>query len=116
MTDATTTKIERPADWFDKVLPEKVKQHPEKAGGFTGTFSFNITGDAGGEWAVTIDGPSFNVKAGSDPKSVFTITMKDENFVKMMNGEIKGQVAFMTGKLRFKGDMGSAMKLQGLLF
>jgi putative sterol carrier protein len=42
--------------------------------------------------------------------------MKDEDFVKLMNGELNGQVAFMSGKLKFKGSMSTAMKLQGLLF
>lgn len=109
-------KIEKPADWFNMVLPEKMTKHPEKTGGFKGTFSFNITGDNGGNWAVTIDGAQLSVKAEMDPGSVFTITMKDENFVKLMNGEMSGQVAFMSGKLKFKGSMGTAMKLQGLLF
>jgi putative sterol carrier protein len=42
--------------------------------------------------------------------------MKDENFVKMMNGELSGPNAFMTGKLKFKGAVSQAMKLRGLLF
>ena len=55
-------------------------------------------------------------KGEADPNSQFTITMKDEDFVKLMNGELNGQVAFMSGKLKFKGSMSTAMKLQGLLF
>jgi putative sterol carrier protein len=42
--------------------------------------------------------------------------MKDENFMSLMNGEINGQQAFMSGKLKFKGNMSKAMKLQELLF
>jgi len=41
--------------------------------------------------------------------------MTDENFVKMMNGQLNGQAAFMAGKLKFTGSMGKAMKLSGLL-
>jgi putative sterol carrier protein len=111
-----SVKIEKPADWFDKILPEKMTQHPEKSGGFSGTFSFKINGDKGGEWAVTIQDAKLAVNPGMDPESKFTITMKDEDFVKLMNGELNGQVAFMTGKLKFKGSMSTAMKLQGLLF
>jgi putative sterol carrier protein len=113
---STGVKIEKPADWFEKVLPEKLSKNPDKTGGFAGTFSFNISGDTGGEWAVTIKGKELEVKPGMDPASAFTISIKDENFVKLMNGELSGQVAFMTGKLKFKGNMGTAMKLQALLF
>jgi putative sterol carrier protein len=113
---ATETKIQKPEEWFDTILPQKVAKNPEKIGGFAGTFSFSISGDNGGEWAVTIQGTNLEVKKGMDPASAFTISMKDENFVKLMNGELNGQMAFMTGKLKFKGNMGTAVKLQGLLF
>jgi long-chain acyl-CoA synthetase len=110
-------KIEKPSDWFNNVLPGKLSANPEKAGGFNGSFGFKITGDGGGEWTVTINGKEMTVKDGAlDPNAVFSITIKDEDFVKLMNGQLSGQVAFMSGKLKFKGSMGTAMKLQGLLF
>jgi putative sterol carrier protein len=115
MTEAKT-KIEKPADWFEKVLPERITKNQDKAASFKGTFSFNIAGDTGGEWAVSLEGGKLDVKKGVDASSAFTIAIKDENFVKLMNGELSGQVAFMTGKLKFKGNMGTAMKLQWLLF
>ena len=116
MADAPKVKIEKPADWFDKVLPAKVAANPQKTGGFTGNFSFKITGERGGEWTASIDANGCQVKTGMDPDPKFTITMKDDDFVKLMNGELNGQMAFMSGKLKFKGSMGTAMKLQGLLF
>ena len=110
-------KVEKPSDWFENVLPGKLTANPEKSGGFNGSFGFKITGDNGGEWTVTISGKELTVKPGTmDPAAVFSITIKDEHFVKLMNGELSGQSAFMTGKLKFKGSMSVAMKLQGLLF
>ena len=32
-----------------------------------------------------------------------------ENYGKMLAGELDGQMAFMTGKLKLEGDMGAAM-------
>ena len=109
-------KIEKPAEWFDNVLPQKVAANPASAGGFNGTFTFNLMGDNGGNWAVTLENSQCQVKRENVENPVFTITMKDEDFVKLMNGELNGQVAFMSGKLKFKGAMSTAMKLQGLLF
>ena len=49
------SQIEKPVDWFDRVLPETVEQHPEKVAGFVGTMLFTITGDHGGVWTVHFD-------------------------------------------------------------
>lgn len=111
------SQIERPAEWFDRVLPETVKTQPEKVDGFEGTLLFTITGDEGGVWTVHFKpGNEVEIKEGEDGTPGFTVKMKDKNFVRMMNGEISGPNAFMTGKLKFKGDVSKAMKLRGLLF
>jgi putative sterol carrier protein len=110
------SNIERPSDWFDRVRPETVRQDPGKVEGFSGTLFFEITGEAGGTWTVHIRDGNVDVKPGPDGDAGFTVKMKDVNFVKMMNGEITGPNAFMTGKLKFKGDVAKAMKLRGLLF
>ena len=43
-----------------------------------------------------------------------TITTSEETFTKITNGEQNATSAYMTGKLKVKGDMGAAMKLQKL--
>jgi len=108
--------IEKPADWFDKILPETVAEHPEKIAGFNGTIAFNISGDLGGEWAVTINEGKVEVRKEVAPDASFSVKIKDVNFIKMMNGELSGPNAFMTGRLKFKGEISQAMKLRGLLF
>jgi putative sterol carrier protein len=110
------TKIEKPADWFDKVLPETLAENPEKTGGFVGTIVFNISGDDGGEWSVALEDGKATVSREIPADAGFSVKMKDVNFVKMMNGELSGPNAFMTGKLKFKGEISKAMKLRGLLF
>jgi putative sterol carrier protein len=109
-------KIDKPSDWFDTVLPAKVKENPKLTGGFEGAFAFKITGEGGGEWTAVLKGQDLAVQPGIADDAVFSIAVNADDFVKMMNGELNGQAAFMSGKLRFKGNMGQAMKLQGLLF
>ena len=41
--------------------------------------------------------------------------MTDENFVGLVTGKLNGQLAFMTGKIKIKGDMGVALKLGKVL-
>ena len=41
--------------------------------------------------------------------------MKSEDFVDLALGKLDGTMAFMSGKIKIKGDMGLAMKLQTVL-
>ena len=50
-----------------------------------------------------------------DVEADITLTTTDENFVKLSGGSLNPQMAFMTGKLKIKGSMGLAMKLQPVL-
>jgi putative sterol carrier protein len=43
-----------------------------------------------------------------------TIAVSEENFQKLISGDLNPTTAYMTGKLKIKGDMGAAMKLQKL--
>ena len=41
--------------------------------------------------------------------------MKEKDFVKMFKGKLKPTTAFMTGKMKIKGDMQKAMALEKLM-
>ena len=107
--------IEQPKDWFEKELPDKVKDDPSVVEGFDGILDFKITGDAGGEWSVEIRNKVLNIKAGACEKPDIQVTMKAPDFVNFINGKLNGQMAFMTGKLKVKGNMQLAMKLNKLV-
>ncbi|XP_071953061.1 hydroxysteroid dehydrogenase-like protein 2 [Antedon mediterranea] len=51
------------------------------------------------------------LEGGADVK----MSMKVDDFVKMFKGSLKPTTAFMMGKLKIKGDMGKAMKLEKLM-
>ncbi len=57
---------------------------------------------------------SIKVQMGTHASPNITITMKESDYLAMVNGELDGQMAFMTGKLEIAGDMGLALKLQNL--
>ena len=95
-------------EFFD-TLPTRVDS--SKLGGMTNSYLFDITG--AGSWLVDIrDGNVTVTEGGGDADA--TITVSDENFQKLVSGQQNPMTAYMTGKLKIKGDMGAAMKLQKL--
>ncbi len=105
-------EVSTPKEFLDKVLPEKFD--PEKAADLSAVVQFKISGDNGGEWVLTIKDQKLEITDGTVDGPNMTLIMKDKDYVDLVNGKLSGQKAFMTGKLKFKGDMNLGMKLQEL--
>jgi len=99
------------AEFFSK-MPERVNK--DKIQGMNATYQFDITGDDGGKWYVEIADNDAKVVEGEAENPSITLTMSDQNFVDLVTGKLNGQTAFLTGKLKIKGDMTLAMKLQSI--
>ena len=67
-------------------------------------------------WHLDLKNGSGSAGAGepSTPADA-TLSMSSSDFVKMFQGQLKATMAFMGGKLKIKGDMGKAMKLEKLM-
>ena len=61
-----------------------------------------------------IDNGDVAVNPGTAESPSITITCTSEDWVKIVNGELNGQQAFLMGKLKIQGDMTLAMKLQSV--
>ncbi len=82
-----------------------------KTAGMTASYLFDVEG--AGRWTVDVVDGAVNVTEGGEDAAT-TITTGEDSFLKMVNGELNPTTAYMTGKLKIKGDMGAAMKLQQL--
>lgn len=72
--------------------------------------------DFGADGVVFLDAAQTpNVVSNEDAEADCTIRMSLDDFVEMGKGELSPTMAFMMGKLKVDGDLGLAMKLQGLL-
>ena len=94
---------------FFEGLPGRVT--PDRIEGMNNTYVFDIEG--AGAWTVAIADGTIDVREGAEEADV-TFSATSENFEKIIAGEQNPTTAYMTGKLKIKGDMGAAMKLQKL--
>ncbi len=97
------------------MMAEQIKGDPEKAKSLNAVYQFDISGPNGGTWTVALTANDLGVREGAAPSPGCTISMADKDFVDMVAGKLKGQAAFMAGKLKIKGNMGLAMKLEQVL-
>lgn len=82
-----------------------------KTAGMNNTYVFAI--DGAGTWTVAVSDDGVTVSDG-DQGGDCTIEASAETFSRIVAGEQNATTAYMTGKLKIKGDMGAAMKLQKL--
>jgi putative sterol carrier protein len=95
-------------DFFQNL---ETRADPAKTAGMTNSYVFEI--DGAGQWKVDVDDGKITVaEGGGDADAV--ISASEETFQKIVAGEQNPTSAYMTGKLKIKGDMGAAMKLQKL--
>src|ERR1051325_6663460 len=100
--------MDSPREFFE-TLESRVD--PAKAAGLTATYRFEI--DGSGNWTVDVDDGKVSVSENGGDDDC-TISHSLEPFLNIAHGEQKPTAAYMSGKLKVKGDMGQAMKLQKL--
>jgi putative sterol carrier protein len=94
------------------IIDAAVTAISEKLAGqsFDGSAKFEING----EGAVIVQGTEVREATDADAADV-TMSADTDTFQEIMSGDLNPTAAFMSGKLTLDGDMGTAMKLGGVL-
>jgi putative sterol carrier protein len=106
--EKSTMAITEVKDVFAK-MPEVFS--PSGAQGVDAVFQFDIKGERGGSWHVTVKDGACQVSEGSHENPNVTLTLSDENWLAMINRELNGVQAFLTGKLKVSGDIMLAQRI-----
>jgi putative sterol carrier protein len=83
----------------------------DKAAGTSAVIQYDVSGDGGGTWNAVIKDGTCTVIAGAAASPNLTLSIAAQDWLDMLTGKQSGQMLFMSGKLKIKGDMGLAMKL-----
>ena len=78
-------------------------------------YEFNLTGDEPSVKQLLLADGRATVTDDTSEKADCKLTMSSKDFIKLINGDLNATAAFMFGKLKVDGNMGYALKLEGLL-
>jgi putative sterol carrier protein len=89
-------------------LTSRVRGSVGAESGLKARVKFNF----GADGFIFIDGVSKpNQVSNEDAESDITITVSMENFQKIIDKQLRPQIALMTGRMRLRGDMRIALRL-----
>jgi putative sterol carrier protein len=83
----------------------------QKARGVHARYQWELSGPNGGQWWIDVDDGKFKMGKGKIDNPNVTFVAKDNDWVAVSNGQLGGTWAYMTGRLKIRGDQGIARKL-----
>ena len=84
----------------------------DKIAGMEATFQFVV--DGASSYYVKIAGGAAEVAEGTADDPTIVLTASPDDWTALIAGDLNGQTAFLTGKLKIQGDVTLAMKLESL--
>lgn len=96
-------------------IQSRLQNHPEKLTGVNAVYRFDLTGEEAGSWTIKIRDGKAEVSQGAGDEPNTTMIASSTDWLQIASGRMDPTMAFMQGKLKVKGDMSLAMKLQGLI-
>ncbi|TFK21181.1 sterol-binding-like protein [Coprinopsis marcescibilis] len=98
---------------FSKYSDEEKQKEIKKNNGI---FELQVNnGKETATWTIDLKKTGSVYKGKATPKADVTIILSDETLIELSEGKLNGQKAYMTGKLKTKGNMMLATKLDGVL-
>lgn len=97
-----------PQDVFDGM---RESFRPEKAAGVHARYQFSLTGANGGDWWIEVKDGKYKIARGKIENPHVTMIASDDDWVALSDGKLNGPWAYLTGRLKIRGDRGVAKKL-----
>jgi putative sterol carrier protein len=98
-----------------EAMRDRLVANPGKVANLKATYQFEVTGEGGGLYHAVFDNGSMDIGEGPTATPGCSVTIAAEDFQNLVVGKANATALFMSGKLKIKGDMGLAMKLQTVL-
>jgi putative sterol carrier protein len=84
---------------------------PAKAKGVHARYQWDLSGPNGGQWWIEVNDGTYKMGKGRVDHPNVTFVAKDKDWVAVSNGQLGGTWAYLSGRLKIRGDQGIARKL-----
>jgi putative sterol carrier protein len=102
-------------EWLD-LQKDLAQDFPERPGA-TARMQYLVTGTPDGDvryFTIIENGKIVENTLGDDPETEFTLSQTYDDSVRILNGELDANAAFMQGRMKVVGNMGKLMSLMPL--
>jgi putative sterol carrier protein len=82
-----------------------------KAKGVHARYQWDLSGPQGGQWWIDVEDGKYKMGKGKIDNPNVTFVAKDKDWVAVSNGQMGGTWAYLTGRLKIRGDQAIARKL-----
>lgn len=107
-TAQATQEDSTPQQIFDSM---RGSFQPAKAKGVHARYQWDLSGPNGGQWWIDVEDGTCKMGKGKIPNPSVTFIAKDKDWVAICHDQLSGTWAYVTGRLKVRGDQGVARKL-----
>ncbi|MFC7440394.1 SCP2 sterol-binding domain-containing protein [Laceyella putida] len=103
---------------LDKVfsmIERVLGENPKSVQGINAIYQYDLSGDDGATFQLHLTEGRVKAEKGAPAEADCILQMSVRDFKDMLLGNISGTAAFMSGKLKIKGNIGLAMKMEKIL-
>ena len=97
---------------FFQLLPSRLDS--DAAQDLDAIYQFDLSGVQGGQYILAIREGACQVTEGIHGEPHVVFSMAGEDCIKVLNGQLSGTAAAMSGRLKISGDIGLALHLKAL--
>jgi len=108
MAAAASHADSTPQDVFDAM---RGSFQPAKARGVHARYQWDLSGPKGGQWWIAVNDGTYKMGKGKIPDPNVTFITTDKDWVAICHDQLSGTWAYLTGRLKVRGDQGVARKL-----
>ena len=108
MATAASHVESTPQEVFDSM---RGSFQPAKAKGVHARYQWDLSGPHGGEWWIDVNDGTYKMGKGKIPNPSVTFIAKDKDWVAICHDQLSGTWAYVTGRLKVRGDQTVARKL-----
>ena len=110
---ATSAASKEPSNSTPQQVFDGMRQsfQANKAKGVHARYQWDLSGPNGGQWWIDVNDGAYKMGKGKIDHPNVTFVAADKDWVAVSNGQLGGTWAYLTGRLKIRGDQGLARKL-----